>query len=79
MTTPILFFVLGLVFGSVAGKGAWVVVAIPVVFGLLDLLFEGFDVASLIMILLSIALTIVGILLGRALLAPRLRETASES
>ena len=72
MLAIILFFILGLVFGSVAGKGAWVVVAIPVVFGALDLFFEGFDMYSLIVILLSIAASVIGILVGRMVLAPRL-------
>lgn len=74
MFTVILFLVLGMIFGAAASKGAWFLLIVPVVFGALDLFFEGIDVYSLILIAVTIAATIVGILIGHALLSPRLRR-----
>ena len=61
---PLFFLLVGVLFGALAGKGAWAWVAVPLVLGLLDLLFEGVDLASIVMILICIALAAIGVLFG---------------
>jgi hypothetical protein len=68
---PILFGLLGLLFGSIARGGAWLAVLFPVFFGILDVFTEGADVESLTLIVISIILAAVGVLLGQLLVRPR--------
>ena len=68
---PILFGLLGLLFGSIARGGAWLAVLFPVFFGVLDIAVEGADVESITLIVISIVLSAVGVLLGQLLVRPR--------
>jgi hypothetical protein len=68
---PILFGLLGFLFGSIARGGAWLSVLFPVFFGILDLLAEGADIQSVTLIIISIILAAVGVLLGQLLVRPR--------
>jgi hypothetical protein len=68
---PILFALLGFLFGSISRGGAWLSVLFPVFFGILDLMFEGADVGSITFIIISIILAAVGVLLGQLLIRPR--------
>ncbi len=68
---PILFGLLGLLFGSIARGGSWLAVLFPVFFGVLDVASEGADVESLTLIVISIVLAAVGVLLGQLLVRPR--------
>jgi hypothetical protein len=68
---PILFGLLGLLFGSIARGGAWLAVLFPVFLGILDVFTEGADVESLTLIVISIILAAVGVLLGQLLVRPR--------
>ena len=61
---PLFFLLAGVLFGALAGKGAWAWVAVPVVLGLLDLLLEGVDLASIVLILVCIALAAIGVAFG---------------
>ena len=75
--TPIMFFLLGLLFGAIAGRGAWAIIAIPVIFGLLDLSSEGFDVYSLVLILVSVAAAVIGVLVGKMIARRRFQHEPS--
>ena len=68
---PVLFALLGFLFGSIARGGAWLAVLFPVVFGILDIVAEGADIESLTLIVISIILAAVGVLLGQLLIRPR--------
>jgi len=68
---PILFGLLGLLFGSIARGGAWLAVLFPVFFGVLDIATEGPDIESITLIVISIVLAAVGVLLGQLLVRPR--------
>jgi hypothetical protein len=68
---PILFGLLGFLFGSIARGGAWLSVLFPVFFGVLDLIAEGADIQSVTVIIISIILAAVGVLLGQLLVRPR--------
>ena len=68
---PVLFGLLGLLFGCISRGGAWLAVLFPVFFGILDVLSEGPDVESLTLIVISIILAAVGVLLGQLLVRPR--------
>ena len=68
---PILFGLLGLLFGSIARGGAWLAVLFPIFFGVLDIATEGPDVESITLIIISIVLAAVCVLLGQLLMRPR--------
>jgi len=68
---PILFALLGFLFGSIARGGAWLSVLFPVFFGILDIVAEGADIQSVTLIIISIILAAVGVLLGQLLIRPR--------
>jgi len=68
---PVLFGLLGFLFGCIARGGAWLAVLFPVFFGILDIFIEGADVESLTLIVISIILAAVGVLLGQLLVRPR--------
>ncbi len=61
---PLFFLLVGVLFGAVAGKGAWAWVAVPLALGALDLLTQGIDLASIVMILVSTALAAIGVAFG---------------
>ncbi len=63
---PVFFLLVGILFGAVAGKGGWAWVAVPLLLGALDLLVEGIDRASIVMILVSTALAAIGVAFGNA-------------
>jgi hypothetical protein len=69
--TPLIFLLIGLVFGTFAGRGAWWILAIPVAFFLLDLKSEGFDVHSFLLALVTIGATVLGVLLGKSIARSR--------
>jgi hypothetical protein len=68
---PVLFGLLGFLFGSIARGGAWLSVLFPVFFGILDIVAEGADLGSVTFIIISIILAAVGVLLGQLLIRPR--------
>jgi len=67
---PILFGLLGFLFGSIARGGAWLSVLFPVFFGILDIVSEGADIQSVTLIVISIILAAVGVLLGQFFFHP---------
>lgn len=69
---PILFGLLGLLFGSIARGGAWLAVLFPVFFGVLDVFVEGADAELMTLVVVSIVLSAAGVLVGQVLVRPRL-------
>ena len=64
----LLFFLAGLGFGfAAAGKWKWIPIVFPVFLWLGAVLVNGIDAASLLRLIVALALTVAGILLGAAL------------
>ncbi len=64
---PLFFLLAGVLFGALAGKGAWAWVGVVAALGLLDLFGEGVDLFSVVMILVSMVLAGIGVAFGRAM------------
>ena len=63
---PLFFLLAGVLFGALAGRGGWAWVGVPVALGVLDLLVEGVDLYSVVMILVCTALAAIGVGFGIA-------------
>lgn len=75
----VLFFLLGLTFGyAIESQVAFVVLLIPVLLAVGAILFEGFAGVVLVRLVVALAVTVVGVLLGK-LLQARLAANASAS
>lgn len=71
MIWVLVFFLFAFVLGGTMGKQAFWVALFPAALGAFDLWIEGFDERSVILIAASIAVSILGVALGRALILPR--------
>ena len=61
---PLFFLLAGVLFGAVGGRPGWAWLGVPVVLGVLDLLVEGVDLYSVVMILVCTALAALGVAFG---------------
>jgi hypothetical protein len=76
----ILFFLAGLGFGFAAlGKWKWLPLAFPILLWIGAVLLNGIDLASVLRLILALALIVVGVLLGMMLDSRERRDPAAEA